>query len=246
MFELWLEQEKATIKSRFKNVRIFCIFIAILLIPYVLMQLIMLLDGGGVGSFCVLMFLIFVMIFTLSMSSYKKRFIKPLLASIQQELPTEETRQKFAQQMQEQAVCISYQPLPQTKSCDIMVAEDYCYMRQPRKSRIIQNSQIQRAVLTQENYYVGNRGHMRWCYALTLYTSDNESPIWKGYFMNKEEVSQAFVQFQTILPPEAAVQDLVSNPEQGQKKAWWKTFLEWMIYFIFLAAIIFLVKYFGG
>lgn len=243
MFESWLEQEKAVIKSRFRNVHILCVFIAVLMLPHVLLSLIMLLDGGGVGSLCVLIFSIFVMIFILFMGNYKKRFIKPLLASIQQELPNENDRQKFAQQMQEHAVCISYQPLPQTKFCDVMVAKDYCYMRQPRKSRIIQNSQLQRIDLTYENYYIGNRGHMRWCYALTLYTSDNENPVWKGYFMDKEDVSQAFIQFQAILPPGATVQDLVANPEKRQKKVWWKTLLEWVLYFIFLAAMIFLVKY---
>lgn len=243
MFESWLEQEKATIKSLFGNVRIFCVILAILMLPFALMQLVVLLDGGGTVSLCALIFCIFVIIFALSMSSYKKRFVKPLLASIQQELPTEEARREFAQQMQEQTASISYRPLPQTKSCDIIVAQDYCYMRQPRKSRILQNSRFRKVILSQEKYNVGYRGHIRWCYALALHTSDNEKPVWKGYFMSKEEVDQALLHIKAILPPEAVIQDQVANPEKAPQKPWWKTLLEWTIYILFFAGMLFLVKY---
>lgn len=243
MFESWLEQEKATIKSRFGNARIFCILLAILMIPFALMQLVMLLDGGGIGSLCALVFSIFVIVFALSMGNYKNRLMKPLLASIQQELPSEEERQKFAGQMLGQAFSISYQPLPQTKSCDILAAPDYCYMRQPRKARILHNNQIRKALLTQEDYNTGYRGHVRFCYALALYTADNESPVWKGYFMSKEEADQAFLRFKAILPPETIIQDQAANPEKGPHKPWWKTLLEWTLYILFLAAMIFLVRY---
>lgn len=246
MLEQWLQQEKAFIKSRFINVRIFCVFTACLTVPVILIQLVLLLDGGGIGQIFAIIFLLFVFFFALSMGSYKKRFIKPLLTSIQQELLTEEARQEFAQQMQEQAVCISYQPLPQTKSCDLMVADNYCYMRQPGKSRIIRNKEIRRAVLTQEDYNTGNRGHIRQCYALALYVADNEKPVWKGYFMDKEEVSQAFLRFKAILPPDADIQNYVANLEKVPRKAWWKTLLEWTLCILFLAAMIFIAKYLGN
>ena len=246
MLEQWLQQEKAIIKSRFGNVRIFCVFLACLTVPAILIQLVLLLDGGGIGQVFAIIFFIFVIFFALTMSSYKKRFVKPLLTSIQQELLTEEARREFVQQMQEQAVCISYQPLPQIKSCDIMVANDYCYMRQPGKSRIIRNKEIRRAVLTQENYNTGNRGHVRQCYALALYAADNEKPVWKGYFMNKEEVSQAFLRFKAVLPPDADIQDYAANPEKGSRKPLWKTLLEWALCILFLAAMIYFAKYFGN
>lgn len=244
MFETWLEQEKTAIKSLFGNARIFCVILAILMVPFALMQLVMLLDGGSMVSLCGLLFSIFVMIFALSMGSYKKRFVKPLLASIQQELPTNENRQEFARQMLNQAVRISYQPLPQVKSCDIMAAQDYCYIRQPRKSRILHNSLIHEVILSHEDYNVGTRGHVRWCYALALHTSANEKPIWKGYFMSKEEADQAFTHFKAILPPETVFQDQAANPAKGPQKPWWKTLLEWILYILFLAAMIYLVKYF--
>lgn len=48
MFEFWLEQEKATIKSRFEIARVICIVFVILMIPNILMVAGALLDSGGV------------------------------------------------------------------------------------------------------------------------------------------------------------------------------------------------------
>ena len=217
--------------------RIWCVLLALLEVPLILMQLVMLLDSGNVGALCTLIFSILVMCIILNMGNYKKRFLKPLLASIPQELPTEESRQEFARQMQTQAVCISYQPRPQTKACEIMVATDYCYVRQPQKSRIFKNNQIRRAVLSKEDYTAGYRWHIRKCYAVALYCPDQEKPIWKGYFMNEAEAFQALMRFQSVLPPEAVTENLAANPP---KTARWKTVLNVIIYFLFLAALIFL------
>lgn len=238
MFESWLEQEKAAIKSRYGAARVFCVFIAVLMAPFVLSSLVMLLDGS-IGFLFVLIFEFFVIGFALSMGNYKKKFVKPLLTSVQQELTTEEARQKFAQQMREQAVCISYRPLPQTKACDIMVAKDYCYMRQPGKSCIIHNDQSRRVILTREDYYVGYRGHMRWCYALALYTTNPEKPVWKGYFMDKNAVYQAFMHFKDMMPAETEFKDLVTNPEKAPKRPLWKRMLEWILFLLFMAVIIY-------
>ncbi len=240
MFDSWLEQEKAVIRSRFGKVRILCVLIAVLMVPPILMQVIFLLDGDGVMTLIPIAFFVFVMCFALSMGNYKKRFIKPLLASVRQELTTREAQEEFARQMQEQAGCISYQPLPQVKACEIMVAKEYCYMRQPGKSRIIQNRQLRRAVLTKEQYTVG-RGHIRWCYALALYAAD-EKPVWKGYFMEQEKAAQAFQLFQKVLPPEALVQDEISDPQKGPREPLWKSVLKWVSYIIFLAVMILLVR----
>lgn len=245
MFESWLEQEKAAIKSRFGNMRIYYMLIAILAIPLALMELVLLLDGGGIMELCAFLLCAFVICFALSMSSYKSRFVKPLLASIRQELPTEEDRRTFAQQMQKQAVCISYRPHPSAKSCDIMLAEDYCYTRQPKKSRIFHNNQFRRATLTHEKYYTGYLGHMhmRWCYALALYASDPEKPVWKGYFTDQNDASRAFARLKTILPPEAVAQDFSANSEKDPKTPLWKTLLSWAVYILILAAMFFLLKH---
>lgn len=234
MFDSWLEQEKADIRSRFGNARVLCLFLALLMVPLVLLNLILLLDGGGAMAFVAGFFGIFVLIIILSMGNYKKRFLKPLLASIEKELPSEEDRQKFAREMTTYATCISYQPLPQTKSCDIMVAESYCYMRQPRKSRIIRNSEIRRVVLTQENYSTGTIYHLhsRRTYALALYTADNEQkPAWKGYFTSDGELYRAFACFKSIVPQETVIEDNVAAGKigDGRKAPLWTDLLAILI-----------------
>lgn len=243
MFDSWLEQEKETIRSRFGKLRILGVLIAIFMVSSIFLPLLSLcMDGGGlVISLIPIIFSIFVIGFALSITNYKKRFIKPLLASASRELTTREAQEEFARQMQE-AKSISYQPHPQIKACEIMVAKEYCYMRQPGKSRIIQNRQIRRAVLMKEEYMVGN-GHVRWCYALALYAAGDEKPVWKGCFMEPEKAAWAFQIFQKVLPPEALVQDEISNPQKGSQRPLWKNILAGILYFALIAAMVFLVKF---
>lgn len=245
MFEAWLEQEKTVIRSRFGMIRGFCVMIANIMVLFILMQIIFILDGGGMVSLVAILFYTFVMGFVLSMSNYKKRFIKPLLASVQQELATGEAQEEFARQMREQAETISYQPLPRVKACELMAAKDYCYMRQPRKSRIIQNRQLCRAVLTKEQYTAG-RGHVRGCYTLTLHAAGEEKPVWKGYFMEQGEAARAFQIIQKALPPEALVEDAVSDLQNGSQTPLWKSVLGWVVSVVFLAAMLYWVKFRRG
>ena len=60
MFETWLRQEKETIKERFGKSRILCIFLALLMVPLALLNLIMLLDGGGAMQLGAFFFMIVV------------------------------------------------------------------------------------------------------------------------------------------------------------------------------------------
>lgn len=241
MFDSWLEQEKENLKSRFGKLRVLCIFLALPMVPLALLNLIMLMDDGDAMDLVVVIFSICVIIFILYMGNYKKRFLKPLLASIEKELPSEEARQEFAREMTTNASCISYQPLPQTKSCDIMVAESYCYMRQPRKSRIIRNSEIRRVVLTQENYSTGSIYHLhsRRIYALALYTADNEQkPVWKGYFTGDGELYRAFACLKPMLPQETIMEDYVAAGKigDGRKAPLWTNLLA----VLFILAVIIL------
>ncbi len=244
MFDTWLKQEQAAIQSRFEKVRVLCILVTVFLVMSILTQVIFFLDGGGVKDLIPIIFYVIGIVFALSVSNYKKRFIKPFLASVRQELTTEEMQEAFAWQMKE-AKCIIYQPLPGIKECELMAAADYCYMRQPRKCRIIQNCQLRRLVLSKEEYMVG-RGHMRWCHGLALYASDNENPVWKGYFMRQEEAEQAFRFLQNILPPEAVVQDELSNPPKGSEKPLWKELLDLWPAVVLIALMYGLYRWLGG
>ena len=245
MFDTWLKQEQAAIRSRFEAVRILCILVTVFMVISSLTQVISFLDGGGVLDLVLIVIYVIGIVFALSVSNYKKRFIEPFLASVRQELTTEEMQETFARQMMEEAKCIVYQPLPGIKECELMAAADYCYMRQPRKCRIIQNRRMRRLVLSKEEYMVG-RGHMRWCYGLALYASDNENPVWKGYFMRQEEAEQAFRFLQNILPPEAVVQDELSNPPKGSEKPLWKELLDLWPAVVLIALMYGLYRWLGG
>lgn len=204
MFETWLKQEKETIRERFGKSRIWCIFLALLMLPLALLNLIMLLDGGGVLQFGAFLFMIVVALLILFLGNYKRRLIKPLMASVKKELSSEEERQEFARQMSA-AVCITYQPLPQVKECEIMAAPFYCYMRQPGKSRIFRTGSIHRVVLTREP--VDMRTFRRF-YTLSLYLADKETkPVWKGWFQSAEELYQAYAHFKLFLPPQTLILD---------------------------------------
>ncbi|MEZ3426696.1 MAG: hypothetical protein K1W13_04760 [Lachnospiraceae bacterium] len=204
MFETWLRQEKETIKERFGKSRILCIFLALLMVPLALLNLIMLLDGGGAMQLGAFFFMIVVMLLILFLGNYKRRLVKPLMASVKKELSSEEERQEFARQMSA-AVCITYQPLPQIKECEIMASPLYCYMRQPGKSRIFRTGSIRRAVLTKEP---ADMRTFRRFYTLSLYTADKEkTPVWRGWFESAEELYQAYAHFKLFLPPQTLIED---------------------------------------
>ncbi|MDE6640937.1 MAG: hypothetical protein K2K63_10455 [Acetatifactor sp.] len=214
MFESWLEQEKASVKAGFKKVRIVYIVIALLLGPYMLFTIVATFGGSKVGVLAAVIVLLFLM---LILSDYKKRFLKPLMALIQQELSTEAARQEFGGQMLTEAVQIFWQPQPRTKykSGSIFVTKSYCYVRLP-KVGIIKNCEIRRAELFQEDYAAGSIGRLRpsLAYGLALYTVENEQkPIWKGYFTSEGELYQAFAHFRPLLLQETVIQDEVAAGE---------------------------------
>lgn len=217
MFESWLEQEKASLKAGFRWMRIVYIVIALVVGPYVLLSLIAMLGGSKVGMLAAVIVFLFLIIFMFSLFDYKRRFLNPFMAFIQQKLPTEEVRQEFGRQMLTEAVHISWRPQPRSKykSGSIFVAKNYCYVRLP-KVGIIKNSEIRRAELFQEDYAAGSIGRIRpsLTYGLALYTAENEQkPVWTGYFTGEGELYQAFAHFRPLLPQETVIQDEVAAGE---------------------------------
>lgn len=220
MYDSWLKQEKANLKARYGQTRVRCTFLALLMVPLILMNLIMLLDSVtfNIMPLIACVFGVVVIIIVLSLGNYRKRFLKPLLASVQKELPTDEARQEFARQALADVVRISYQPRPQTKSCDIVAGEDYCYALQPGKSRVFKNREIRRVVLAREQYSTGTLYHLhvRRTYALVLYADGRErKPVWKGFFTSEENLYQALALLRPRLPQEIVVEDNVAAEKQG-------------------------------
>ena len=164
MFEQWKEQELAQIKEQYGKARIITLAVVVLMALNLPMELGMLLDGGGGFGAVSLAVTLGVMVLAWRLGDYKSRFIKPLLAAVEESLPTQGERERFAQQMGA-ATQIPYSPAPQTKPGLMLLGEDYCYFRQPRRVRILKNRELRRAELTRGTYTVG-RGHIRICYDL--------------------------------------------------------------------------------
>lgn len=219
-YDAWLKQEKANLKEHYGQARVRCTFLALLMVPLILMNLIMLLDSVtfNIMPLIACVFGIVVIIVISSLGNYRKRFLKPLLASIDKELPSDEARQEFARQVSADAVRISYQPRPQTKSCDLVAGERYCYALQPGKSRVFKNIEIRRVVLAREQYSTGTLYHLhvRLTHALALYAADQgQKPIWKGCFTSEQKLYQAFALLKPRLPQEIIVEDNVAAEKQG-------------------------------
>ncbi|MCM1183409.1 MAG: hypothetical protein NC337_08550 [Roseburia sp.] len=248
MFDAWLEQEEQTAKEKCRTARILRILWMVIMLPMALMQVILMLDGMG-GELYILSIVFWILLivgswFIFSLGSHKKLFMKPLLASVERELPTDAEKQEFVRQMQSAGAGIAYAPVPQGKACDMRVAADYCYYREMRKSRIIRNREIKRVLLAPSTYTVG-RGHQRSCYVLKLFTAEDEkNPAWKAYFVREDELYDAFGKLQEGLPQEVVVQDDVAygKTEEGEKEAKKKALFNLVMSVILVAIMIALIK----
>lgn len=221
MFESWLEQEKAGMKTGYRTVRIVSAVVALLAGPYMLFSLLVILRESVVGICAGVAVSLLFTGFVLSLGDYKRRFLKPLMAAIQQELPSGEAREEFARQMLTEAVHISCRPKPGIKYAygGITAGKSYCYVRQPRVC-IFRTIDICRAELIQEDSAPGSIGrlHVSLSYALALYTAENaQEPVWKGYFPDEGELYQVFARFRPLLPREAVIQDEIAA---GEIRTW--------------------------
>ncbi len=216
MFEQWKEQELAEIKERFGKARLLTIGLMALVGFNMLGGVVMLLDGGGAMEAVVIFVQVVIMALIWKMGDYKSRFIKPLLASVEEVLPSQGEREEFARQMGT-AAKLPYSPAPQVKPCTLWLGEGYLYFRQPGKSRVVRNRDIRRATLAKNTYTVG-RSHMRTCYDLALYT-EGEKPVWKASFLNERAAYEMLERLKFKLPANLAVEDGIaySKTPEGRK-----------------------------
>lgn len=216
MFEQWKEKELADIKARFGKVRMLTLGLMALVGVNLLGSVVMLLDGGGAMEVMAILVQGGIMALIGKMGDYKSRFIKPLLASVEEDLPTQGEREEFARHM-ETAVELAYSPAPQVKPCTLWLGEGYLYFRQPGKSRILKNRAIRRATLEKDTYTMG-RSRVRTCYDLALY-GEEEKPVWKASYRSEEEAYQMLERLKLKLPANLAVEDGIaySKTPEGRK-----------------------------
>lgn len=241
MFEQWKEQELAEIKERFGKARLLTIGLMALVGFNMLGSVVMLLDGGGAMEAVVIFVQVVIMALIWKMGDYKSRFIKPLLASVEEVLPSQGEREEFARQMG-QATEIACPPGPQVKPCPLWMGADYAYFRRPGKSRVWKNRNIRRARLTKESYTVG-RGHVRSCYSLYLF-AEEEKPLWNGCFRTEEEAYRVLGLLQANLPAGLELDDQIAygKTEEGRKANRRSELLQLILAALLVAALVVIVK----
>ena len=214
MFEQWKEKEIAAVKEQYRMVRLFTYAIMAFMGLSALGSVVMLLDGGGAMELVVLAFQLAILATAWVMGDYKRRFIRPLLRSVEEVLPTQGEREEFARQMGRAPVLDSPPTSPQVKSCPLWLGEDYAYYRRPGKSRVWKNRDIRRAKLAKESYIAG-RNRTRACYGLYLFTEE-EKPVWSGCFLTEEEAYRALELLRSRLPSHLELDDQVVYGKTGE------------------------------
>lgn len=192
LFERWFRSEEDLLKNKQRSSVIVVRILSVLLFLSLIGMLILLMDGGGIFEAAVCLFLLLIIYLSWWLTDYRKQFIRPLLNSVSKQLLAPADKESFARQFLESGADeIIYTAQPQAFKSAALVAEDYSYIRQFRKCRIIKNEEISRAILKKESYTVGLHPHFRSCFAIELYANNNPVPIWCGYFHSQEELYYA-------------------------------------------------------
>lgn len=245
MFEQWKERELAAIKEQYGKIRVITLVLMGVMALSLPMELVMVLDGGGGLSVFSLVFTLAIMALIWNLGNYKKRFVKPLLAAVEESLPTQGERELFAQQM-EGAQVVTYSPAPQVKPGRLLLGEDYCYFRQLGRVRILKNRELRRAKVAKESYTVG-RGHMRTCYGLSLF-GEEEKPAWSASFPTEEGAYQALELFRQKLPANLTVEDGIAygKTEEGRREERKSTLVQLVACAVMVAVLVVIVKLIQG
>lgn len=192
LFERWFRSEEDFLKNQQRSSVIAVRFLSIFLFLSLIGMLILLMDGGGISEAAGCLFLLFVIYLSWWRTDYRKQFIRPLLNSVSKQLLTPADKEAFARQLLESGSdVILYTAQPQAFKSVAFITDDYSYIRQFRKCRIIKNEEISRAILKKGSYTVGLHPHFRNCFAIELYGNNNPVPIWCGYFHRQEELYYA-------------------------------------------------------
>lgn len=241
VFEQWRERELAAIREQYGKARLFTYAIAAFMGLSALGSVVMLLDGGGAAQGVALLFQLAILAAAWALGDYKRRFIKPLLASVEEVLPTQGEREEFARQM-EGALRVVCPPGPQVKACPLWMGADYSYYRRPGKSRVWKNRDIRRARLARESYTVG-RGHVRTCYGLYLF-EEGERSVWNGCFRTEEEAYGTLETMRGHLPANLEVDDRIAygKTEEGRRADRRSELIQLIVMALVIAVLVLIVK----
>ena len=217
MFEQWKEQELSAIKAQYGKAQLITIAVMVWMGFSVLTQLWMLLDGGGAMALVLTVFELGIMLLAWKLGDYKGRFVKPLLASVEETLPTQGEREAFAREMGE-ALELPCPAAAQGRAYSLFLGREYLYFRRPGKSRVLKSRTIRRMRLARETYTVG-RGHLRTCYGVYLY-QEGDKPVWSGVFPRETDAYKAAGNIEERLPSALEKEDGIAygKTEEGRRE----------------------------
>lgn len=218
MFEQWKEKELAAVKEQYGKLRMFTYAIMAFMGFSALGSVVMLLDGGGAIELVALAFQFVILAASWGMGDYKGRFIKPMLASVEEVLPTQGEREAFAREMME-AEELQCPVTAQGRSYPLFLGREYLYFRRPGKSRVVKSGSLRRIKLTDETYTVG-RGHVRSCRGVYLY-QEEDKPVWSGVFRTEEEAYRAMESIRGRISASLELDDRIAygKTEEGRREA---------------------------
>lgn len=213
LYGRWLLEEEKQLKKKLLMPRLLVGVLTVPMIGSLVLMLILILDEtGGRYLFQVVAFLfcLFVVCFVWWFTDYWKQFLRPLMRSVSEQLPTPAEKEEFAGQLLKDGTgTFPYQASPQGAASNAWVAADYSYFRQFQKCRIIRNREISRVVLKKESYTIGLRSHFRPCFVMEAYIGGMEENIWRGYFLRQDQMYHALDVLKKGGIPEERVEDRV-------------------------------------
>lgn len=212
LFERWLLNEEAYFKNRLRASQIFTSLLTVPMIFLLIGLLILLLDDIGQASdlfpFEVIALLFFASWFSWGPSDYRKQYMRSLLRSVSEQLPTYAEKDVFGGQLlSDRTDQFSYNARPQAIASTFFASEDYTYFRQPYNCRIMKNRAMDRITAKKASYTIGMRPHFRTCYMIELYLKGGTKPAWRGYFRRQEELYHALGIFRKIGIPDERIEN---------------------------------------
>lgn len=241
VFEQWKERELAAIKKEYGTARVMAIAVMAWMGLSMLTQLWILLDGGGAFQLVAVAVEAAVMVLAWKLGDYKGRFVKPLLASVEETLPAPAEREAFAREMEE-AVELQCPAAAQGRKHALFLGREYFYFRRPGKSKVLKSRSIRRMKLSKETYTVG-RGHVRTCYGVYLYQEEDQ-PVWNGVFLREEDVYKTAERIEERIPSVVEKEDGIAygKTEEGRREARNASLRDLILAAMVVGAMIFLLK----
>ncbi len=199
-FARWLSSEEEQLKAKLRAPRTFIGLLSVFMILPMLDMIYMILDETdgvlSVYQWIAFLFCLFVFWFTWWISDYRKQYMRSILRSVSEQLPSDAEKESFGAQLSKIGVVnFSYSADPQSRASTAWVTEEYSYFRQFRKCRIIKNRYIGKVTLKKAPYMIGFRPHFRTCYTMEIAVSGGYERAWCGYFRRQEDLYYALNAF---------------------------------------------------